>query len=64
MRPISGLVRPHSPKQDWSLIMGRGGGAGHYKTAGGAVKFYPYKEGMADKVLAMLKGGGAQQVLG
>ena len=35
--------------RDWSLITGRG-------------KFYPYER--AEKVLAMLKGGGAQKVLG
>ena len=40
---------------DWSLITGRGG----YKTAGGQVKFYPYKRGRKrKKVLAVLKGGG------
>ena len=47
--------------RDWSLIMGRGG----YKTGGGGggqTKFYPYKReggGVAEKVLATLKGGGA-----
>ena len=31
----------------------------------GHVKFFPYEKGGADKVLAILKGGGgAQQVLG
>ena len=50
--------------RDWSLITG--GGGGDYKTGGGQVKFYPCEKGGggADKVLAMLKGGGAQNVLG
>ena len=40
--------------RDWSLLTGRGG----YKTGGGGpVKFYPYKKGGAEKVLAILKGG-------
>ena len=49
--------------RDWSLITGRGGG---YRTGGGGhVKFYPYeKGGEAEKVLAILKGGGgARKVL-
>ena len=28
------------------------------------MKFYPYEKGWAEKLLAMLKGGGVQQVLG
>ena len=44
--------------RDWSLITGRGG----YKTGGGGhVKFYPYEKGGAEKVLAMLKGGGGHE---
>ena len=42
--------------------MGRGGGATK-REGGGHVKFDPYEKGGAEKVLAMLKGGGgAQQV--
>ena len=42
--------------RDWSLILGRGG----YKTGGGgACEVLPLrKRGGAEKVLAMLKGGG------
>ena len=51
--------------RDWSLITGSGG----YKTGeggGGHVKFYPYEKrgGGAEKVLAMLKGGGTQKLSG
>ena len=45
-----------SPFRDWSLITGRGG----YKTGGGAREVLPYEKGgggVAEKVLAMLKGG-------
>ena len=39
--------------------MGRAGGRGATKRRGGHVKFYRYeKGGGAEKVLAMLKGGG------
>ena len=39
-------------------------GATKREGGGGHVKFYPYeKRGGEEKVLAMLKGGGAQQVL-
>ena len=45
----------------WSLITGRRG----YETGGGHVKFYPYeKGGWAEKVVAMLKGGGHKKFLG
>ena len=38
---------------------------GAYETGGGGhVKFYPYENWGADNILAMLKGGGVQQVLG
>ena len=47
--------------RDWSLITGRGGG---YKTGGGHVKFYAYEKGGVEKVLAMVKGGGAQKIWG
>ena len=40
--------------RDWSLITGRGG---LQNGRGGHVKFYPYKKGGAQKVIAMLKGG-------
>ena len=50
-------------KREWSLITGMGGLQNGRE--GGQVKFYPYEKGGAEKVLAMLKGGGgAQQVLG
>ena len=37
-----------------------GGGGGATKWEGGHVKFYPYEKGGAEKVLAMLKGGGTK----
>ena len=40
--------------RDWSIITGGGGGL---QNGRGNVKFYPYEKG-AEKVLAMLKGGG------
>ena len=49
--------------RDWSLITGMGGGLQNGR-GGVQVKFYPYEKRGAEKVLAMLKGGGAQQVLG
>ena len=50
------------PFRDWSLIMGRGGAT---KGEGrGAREVLPLQKGGVEKVLAMLKGGGAQKVLG
>ena len=46
--------------REWSLITGRGGGA--TKREGGHVKFIPARG--AEKVLAMLKGGGQNKFLG
>ena len=48
---------------DWSLITGRGGAT--KRKGRGQVKFYPYKNGGTEKVLAMLKGsgGGHKKVL-
>ena len=53
--------------RDWSLIMGRcvcvwgGGGGATKREGGGACEVLPYKnrggEGVAEKVLALLKGG-------
>ena len=50
---------PLKPLRDWSLITGRGATK---REGGGHVKFYPYeKDGEgAEKVLAMLKGGGTK----
>ena len=47
--------------RDWSLITGRGGAT--KQEAEGNVNFYPYekKGGGAEKVLAMLKGGGGHK---
>ena len=50
--------------RDWSLITGRGQGLLNGRGWGGHVKFYPYEKWGADKDLAKLKGGGAQQVFG
>ena len=49
--------------RDWSLITGRWRGGGATKWH---VKFYPYEkgEGGAEKVLAMLKGGGRKRFWG
>ena len=51
--------------RNWSLIMGGKEGGG-YKMGGGHVKFYSYEKwgGGAEKVVAMLKGGGVQRILG
>ena len=51
--------------RDWSLITGRGGDATK-REGGGHVKFYPYEKGGggAEKVLAMLKGGGHKKFWG
>ena len=64
LRKLLQFANEHSDKvRDWSLIIGRGGGATKQE-GGGHVKFYPYEKGGGrKKVLAMLKGG-AQQVLG
>ena len=43
--------------REWSLITGRGG---LQNGRGGHVKFYPYEKGGAEKVLAILKGGGTK----
>ena len=45
---------------DWSLSMGRGGGA--TKLQGGQVKFYPYKRGGERKKVLAIVMGGAQKV--
>ena len=51
----------HIYLRDWSLITGRGG----YKMGGGGhVKFDPYEKGGAEKLLAMLKGGGDTKCFG
>ena len=54
---------PGSPKTsltDWSLIMGRGGG--HRTGVRGACEVLPLRKGGAEKAVAMMKGGRAQQV--
>ena len=49
----------------WSLITGKGGGGGATKMKGvGACEVLPLGNGGGGEVLTMLKGGGAQQVLG
>ena len=49
--------------RDWLLITGRGGG-GLQNGGGRHVKFYPSEKRGGGEVLAMLKGGGLQKVLG
>ena len=47
--------------------MGVGGGGATQREGGGGgghVKFYPYRKGWVEKVLAILKGVGGQKVLG
>ena len=45
--------------RDWSLITGRGGAT--KREGGGAREVSPLRKGGAEKVLAMLKGGGGLQ---
>ena len=45
--------------------MGCGGGGGLQNWSGGRVRFYPYKNGGSEKVLAMLNlGGGHKRIKG
>ena len=44
----------------WGLVTKYREGGGATKSSG-QVKFYPYKKGGAEKVLAMLKGGGGHK---
>ena len=50
---VMALLLKEEKLRDWSLITGRGG----YKTGGGAREVLPLRKGLAEKVLAMLKGG-------
>ena len=46
------------------MVSNNGEGGGGYKMREGQVKFYPYEKGEVEQVLAMLKGVGAETVLG
>ena len=59
---LTTFSRGHSPLRDWSLITGRGRGG--TKREWGACEVLPLRIVGSEKVLAMLKGGGAQNVLG
>ena len=57
------LIGPR-PRARLGLVTNYLWGGRGYKTGGGACEVLPLRKGGADKGLAMLKGGGAQQFWG